>query len=84
MASASLVLRSGGVTASSLPWRTRTGQRTRLVSSTTSLVEYPGASAVSMSVSGVVSSPQVTQSSMTDVECGSVHTCEKKNRRNSS
>ena len=35
---------------------------------------------VAISVSGVVSSPQPTQSSMGFVECGSVNICEKKNR----
>ena len=37
--------------------------------------------AVSISVSGVVSSPQPTQSSICLVECGSLHACEKKNSR---
>ena len=44
----------------------------------------PGPVALAIRASGDVSIPQATQSSITDSECGSVHTCEKKNRRKSS
>ncbi len=68
-----------GDTASSVPWMTKTGHETRLQTSSTSCSVC--SSPISSSVSGVVSSPQPTQSSMCFVECGSVKHRPKKNSR---
>ena len=82
--SASSAPRQGSVWASSVPWITSTGQRTRGPSAATSagsmiLVSQPRnpARIVSMSVSRA----QPTQSSICLVECGSVKHVAKKNSR---
>ena len=67
---------------SASPWMTSTGQRTHAHRSANGMPL--GSSiprSVSTSVSGVVSSPQPTQSSICFVECGSVKHFEKKNSR---
>jgi len=75
--------------ASSSPWTTRTGHRTRVASSATRSGFESGSpwaldpSRVAISVSGSVSSPQPTLSSIGLVECGSVNIWAKKNSRNS-
>ena len=81
VASASAIPRPGPVIASPVPWITSTGQRTRSHSSRTSASPSSSISSAAMSVSGVVSRPQPTQSSIGFVECGSVNICEKKNSR---
>ena len=73
-----------GTWASSVPWTTSTGQRTRGQSAATSagsmiLVSQPRNPARIVSMS--VSSAQPTQSSICLVECGSVKHWEKKNSR---
>ena len=73
-----------GRMASSSPWMTSTGQRTR--SHTDRKVSSPQASSprsVSISVAASISSPHPTQSSICFVECGSVNIRPKKNSRKS-
>ncbi len=84
--SASSIAHSCGVMASSSPEITSTGQCTpahRLTSDSRISSGVPSRipRVVSISVSGVVSSPQPTQSSICLVECGSLNACEKKNSR---
>jgi hypothetical protein len=87
--SASLAPLANGRMASWSPWITRTGHRTRVASSAARSGSENGSpwaldpSRVAISVSGSVSSPQPTVSSIGLVECGSVNICEKKNSRNS-
>ena len=80
MTSASEMPRLGPVIESSEPWMTSTGHFTRAASSRVPSGVSPP-SCVAMRVSGVVSSPQPTQSSTGLVECGSVNIFEKKNSR---
>ena len=57
-----------------------TGQRTcRQMASASASVGAAAAGPVSSSVSGVVSSPQLTPSSRCLIECGSLKTCDMKN-----
>ena len=80
VSSASVAPDSGERTASSRPWITSTGQRTRAASSrAVSSSNVPPC--VAISVSGVVCRPQPMQSSICLVECGSVKICEKKKDR---
>ena len=76
--------RATGMTASSVPWTTTAGhvmlRQSASTASTSGRPESPP-SMVRISVSGVVSRPQATQSSICFVECGSGKTCAKKNSR---
>ena len=81
VASARPIPRPGPVIASPEPWITSTGQRTRPASSRCASASIGSRTVVAIRTSGVVSSPQPTQSSIGFVECGSVNICEKKNSR---
>ena len=81
VASASAMPRLGPVIASSEPWITSTGQRSRPASSSAVSRSRSLPDSMVTSVSALVSSPQPTQSSIGFVECGSVNIREKKNSR---
>ena len=71
VSSAKAALRSGGISLSSSPWTTSSGQRTPASSSLIVALSSPGQSIVRASVSPSVSSAQPTASSICFVECGS-------------
>ena len=66
---------------SSSPWMTITGQLTRSAIARVVCSSSPSPSAVAIRVSGSVSSPQPTASSICLVECGSLKAVSKKNWR---
>ena len=73
---------AGGTMWSRSPWTTSTGQRTlRQSSAAPSSSAYGTGASVCMIVSGVVSSPKSTPSSICLSECGSLKTWPKKNSR---
>ena len=86
VSSASRAPASQGRMWSSSPWTTRTGQRTRPASSVAPSMLVAGPTRprmVAISVSGSVSNPQPTASSIALVEWGSEKISPQKNSRNS-